>query len=171
MAPKTHIKLSRSAFWLLPFLLTILSYPAMAKDPSEGLFKQIKAPSSEWKLRKVDQDELNLDVKDKPKAINIGLKIIENIPISAKTFLDQVRTKGVEDPDTQGAEFSAIETRPMGGLNWEVFVVKRKNEVNQEFWTRSISSDRILMVLYTAVGTYYPQYRPDLMKVLEQAAK
>ena len=140
---------------------------ASVKNP----FQAVKPPGADWKLIKVSSSEIQVALKSKPKAVNVSLKIMEGVPVDNEFFLDQVRNKCLEDPEAKGAEFGLVRLQEVGGKRWSYFILKRKDEVNQEFWTRKLSSDQVLMVLYTAVGSYYDQYRGEFLKVLEQAAK
>ena len=106
-----------------------------------------------------------------PKAVNVGLRVMKGVPIENQNFLDQVRTKAVEDPEVKGAEIGLIRSREIGGKTWNYFILKRKDEINQEFWARKLKPDEVFIVLYTAVGTYYDQYQPEFLKILETASK
>jgi len=140
--------------------------------------KGIKPPNSDWTLRKISPneltagiaEELQIEVKGKEKSVNVGMRIGIDLPISAKLFLDQVRNKIAATDDYQGAEITFVQSQAVDGVTWAFFTIKRKDEVQQEFWARSITSDHILMVLYTALGSYYQQYRDDFQKVLKQAS-
>jgi len=156
------------SFFLISFLaLPMKVLEARAMNP----FSQVKPPNADWKLRKVSDTEIEVFLKSQPKTVNLGLKIMDGVPVGSQNFLDQVRSKGMEDPDTKGAEFGLVRSQEVGGKTWDYFILKRKDEIDQEFWTRKISADEVLMVLYTAVGAYYDQYHPEFLKVLEQAAK
>ena|SRR5215813_1945979 len=169
---RSRLRPLQVTIWLLLALAcgTTFSLPLMAKDSKSDPFKWVSPPSSEWKLRKVKKGEIEVGVKGKPKAINIGLRIQDDVPFTAGNFLDQVRTKLMADPGYQGADITQVDSKSVGGKTWNYFVIKRKDQIFQEFWARSLSSDRILNVLYTTVGNYYELYRNDFMKVLEQAA-
>jgi hypothetical protein len=162
----------RAFFVVSLFIFFFLSVgPKSIQAKGRNPFYQVKTPDAGWKLRKVSASEIEVFLKSKPKAVNVGLRIMEGIPIESQNFLDQVRSKGMEDPDAKGAEFGLVRTQEVGGKVWNCFIMKRKDEISQEFWTRKLSSDEVLMVLYTAVGTYYDQYHSEFMKVLEQATK
>ncbi|MFO1464313.1 MAG: hypothetical protein U1F66_11100 [bacterium] len=151
--------------------LTYLATPRLfAKDLAGDLFKKVKPPTSEWKVGKDKKGDKVLGVKDKMKAVNVGLKIQVNMPVTTQYFLEQVRSRIISDPGYGGAEVTLINSQNLNGSTWDYFVIKRKDQVNQEFWARSLNSDQILMVLYTALGNYYPQYHEDFQKILEQAS-
>jgi len=161
----------RSTWLLLAlFCSSSFSLPLMAKDSIGDLFKRIKPPSSEWKIDKAKKGDVEVGVKGKTEAVNIGVKLQGDVPISAESFLDQVRSKIIADPSYQGPEITLVNSQMVGGASWNFFVIKRRDQINQEFWARPLSSDKILMVLYTAIGTYYEQYRGDLLQVLQQAS-
>ena len=165
------MKMTMTVWFLVAlFCGSTLSPHLMAKDSVGDLFNRVKPPTSEWKVGKNKKGDKEIGVKGKMPAINIGLKLQQDVPISAANFLDQVRTKIMSDPDYQGAEITLVHSQMVGGKTWDFFVIKRKDQINQEFWARSLSSDQMLNVLYTAVGNYYAQYRNDFLKVLDQAA-
>ncbi len=156
--------------WLLVAFSCITTFclPLRAKDLADDLFKKVQPPNSEWKVGKNKKWDKELGIKGKMPAVNIGVRIQGEMPISAANFLDQVRTKIIEDPGYQGAEVTLIQSQKIGGTSWNFFVIKRKDEVDQEFWARPFSSDQVLMVLYTAVGSYFGQYRNDFLQVLQE---
>ena len=152
--------------------LTYVAAPKLyAKDLAGELFKRVKPPSSEWKVEKNKKGDKELIVKEKKKAVTVGLKVQPNLPVTTLYFLEQVRSKLIADPGYQGAEFTIINSQKINGSTWNYFIIKRKDQVNQEFWGRSLTSDQILMVLYTALGSYYPQYQEDFYRVIEQASE
>lgn len=168
---KSHFKRLQMAVGLLLTLscVSLFCAPLMAKDSGSDLLKRVKPPSSEWQVGKDKKWDKEIGIKGKMPAVNIGLRVQKDMPISAGNFLDQVRTKIMGDPGYQGAEITLVSSQKLGNTTWDLFVIKRKDEINQEFWARSFASDQILMVLYTAVGNYYGQYRNDFLQVLQQA--
>lgn len=158
----------------ISFVILTLAYLAtpklFAKDLVSDFLKKVKPPTSEWKVSKDKKADKEFNVKDKMKAVTVGLKIQPNLPVTAQYFLEQVRSRIMSDPGYQGAEISKINSQEVNGSTWNYFVIQRKDQVNQEFWGRAFTSDQILMVLYTALGNYYPQYHEDFLKVLEQAS-
>jgi|GEM_PF-2268656 len=177
--PQSRLRHFKLGAWSLAVLFcgSIFSSPLMA-DESQDPFLGMKPPTSEWSTRMVNKEELpagvkeelQIEVKGKEKAVNAGLRIGTDLPISSKSFLDQVRQRIAADKDYQGAEITSVKSKSVGGKQWDFFVIQRKDEIHQEFWARSISSDQILMLLYTALGNYYDQYHKDYNKILEQAA-
>jgi len=171
--------ISLTSFFAVLIVGSLLCLPVMAKDSSNDPLKGIKAPSSQLNLRKLSaaelqagiEEELKLGVKDKADAVSIGLRIGKDLPIDSHNFLDQVRSRIKKNKEYEGAHLSPVQTQNLGGMDWDFFTIERKDEIKQEFWARSISSDKILMLLYTTVGSYYEQYRNDFMKVVEQAAR
>lgn len=170
---KSRLSPIKATLCLFIGVILILSHSlsALAKDSVGEVFKRIKPPTSEWTVSKKKKGEVEVGVKGRTDAVNIGVRLQAGVPISVESFLDQVRTKILEDPSYQKPEVTLVNSQAVGGTNWSFFVIKRKDQINQEFWARPLSSDEILMVLYTAVGNYYPQYHEDLFKVLQQAAK
>jgi hypothetical protein len=162
----------KKAFFIAFSLIFVLAYGCRIVGASEkNPFQHLKPPNDEWQLITVSPSEMTVAVQSKPQAVNVGVRTMGGVPIKSENFLDQVRSKGLEDPEAKGAEFTSVRSQKVGGKEWSYFIIKRKDEVNQEFWARKISDDEVLMVLYTAVGTYFDQYHSGFRKVLEQAAK
>lgn len=166
-------------FFALFIGVFFFSLPLMSKESTKDPLKGLKAPTSEWSLRKFKskelkpgiEEEFEIEVKQKGSAVNIGLRIGKDLPISSHDFLDQVRTQLAASKDYEGAEITFVKSQEAGGKDWDFFTIHRKDQIKQEFWARSISSDKILMVLYTSVGDYFEQYRNDFVKVLERAGR
>ncbi|HCU23864.1 MAG TPA: hypothetical protein DF383_02510, partial [Deltaproteobacteria bacterium] len=109
-------------------------------------------------------------VKGKRKAVNVSLKIFTEVPLSIPIFLGQARKGMQEDSKYDGAFMGNLKSQTLGNKQWSSFSIKMNPEIRQEVWGRKLNSDTALLVLFTAVGTYYDQYHPSFVSILAQSA-
>jgi len=164
---------SKSFFFLVLISFWVGGDHLLCADPVDGLIKTIQAPSSEWELkRKInkDQSELKLAVKGKEPVVNIGVRIFKNVPISSNTYLEEVRKHMISDPRYKEGNVDEIHNKERFGKEWAFLTLVMGPEIHQELWVRKLASDVVMMVLYTAVGSYYEQYHSDFDGILQQSA-
>ena len=163
-------KYNRS-FWLILTILFLSASPALSQGPWGDSMKKIKTPGPEWgKDINASGTEGEFFVKGKRKAVNVSLKIFTEVPLSIPIFLGQVRKGMQEDSKYDGAFMGNLKSQTLGNKQWSSFSIKMNPEIRQEVWGRKLNSDTALLVLFTAVGTYYDQYHPSFVSILAQSA-
>lgn len=149
-----------------------LSQSAVASPLTEPLEK-VKLPSSDWTWGKPDKDPNTTRILYPTKtgqAVNVRAHTYE-VPVSAKVFLDQVRGNLMSREDYQGAEIRLMTTQVVDGVTWDVFEVKRKDEINQEIWGRKPSSNVVFMIIYTGAGSYFKEYYDQFKGIMSSLSK
>jgi len=173
MPMKKNIFSKRSVFYFLsPVLMALLfAIPSKARADADPVSK-ISLPNDGWTWKASDAGEPNaktMYVKKTGEAVSVRLNTFD-VPISSNLFLTSVREKIMEKPDYAGAEVQMPVPKPMGGQTWDVFKIKRKDEINQEIWARKTGPGVVFMIIYTGAGDFYQQYYADFSKVLNQAS-
>jgi hypothetical protein len=157
--------------FLFPVILVVLflARGTLAGGPNlEGPLKKVKLPNKDWTFKDPEKENQRILHPIKiGQAVNIRVHTYE-VPVSAKEFLTQVRSKILEKPDYQGAEVQMIQSEQVKGKTWDNFNIKRKDEINQQIWGIKASSDVVVMVIYTGAGDYFKEYYDGLKKVLEK---
>ncbi len=149
-------------------ILAAFSAAAFAAHP----VKDAKLPNDNWVWKKPEKDEPSartMYVKKTGEAVSIRIDTYE-VPVSSKSFLDSVREKIMAKPDYAGAEIQLVTTKQVAGKVWDLFYIKRKDEINQEIWGRKTDPNTVFMIIYTGAGTYYQQYYNDFMDFMKQAS-
>jgi hypothetical protein len=154
-------------------LILFMSQGVLHASPLTKPLENTQLPNTGWTWENPQKDETNTKImypKKTGQAVNLRVHTYE-VPVTAKSFLEQVRTNIMEKPDYQGAEIRLVTTKEVDGVSWDVFEIKRKDEINQEIWGRKTDSSVVLMLIYTGAGDYFKEYYSDLMTVLKRASK
>jgi len=157
-------------FCMVAFVGFAAAHPSFAA-PLTVPFEKVKLPNAEWTWGKPDKDASTTRIMYPIKtgqAVNLRVHTYD-VPVSAQSFLDQVRANLASRDDYKGAEIRLMTTQNVGGTTWDVFEVKRKDEISQEIWGRKTDPNVVLMLIYTGAGTYFKDYYPqfkDFVKTL-----
>lgn len=158
-----------TALFPMAFFLMISSAEASSlTQPIESM----KLPGKGWEYQpptKKDGTQKIMNPVKTGQAVNVRIHTY-GVPISAKAFAEEVRLKISKKPDYEGAQIDLLSTKTVKGKTWDVFSIRRKDEINQEIWARKTSNDVVLMIIYTGAGGYYQQYHNDLMELVKQAS-
>ena len=163
--------ISSSLLVILTLSLSVLDV-SWAKSPGSAV-ENAQLPNGNWTWKKPDPEEpgaKTMFVKKTGEAVSIRINNYE-VPISAQRFLESVREKIMAKPDYAGAEVQLVSSREVNGKTWNVFGIRRKDEINQEIWGRKIDGEAVFMVIFTGAGTYYDQYHSDLMSFLKASSR
>lgn len=139
-----------------------------AKGDLDGPLNRVSLPNKSWTFKTPEKAHQRILHPIKiGQAVNIRVHTYD-VPVSAKTFLDQVRVKIIQKPDYKGAEVQLIKPKSVGGKTWSVFNIRRKDEINQQIWGIKASPSVVLMVIYTGAGDYFKEYHSAMMKLIKQ---
>lgn len=153
---------------LFTLCLTSISYAGSRTEP----VAKARIPNKKWVIATPKTQDGTRKVMHPEKtgqAVNIRLHSYE-VPVSARAFIDQVRSNILKKPDYTGAEVRLVESKRVKKKDWEMFYIKRKDEISQEIWARKTSDNVVFMVIYTAAGDYFKVYHKDLMTLLKRAS-
>jgi hypothetical protein len=160
-------------FSLIIFLMgTLVGTSSLYASPLTAPVEAVALPSSKWVFQPPEQKDGTQKImypKETGQAVNVRVHTYD-VPVSAKAFIEQVRANIIQKPDYQGAEVRLLESRQVNGESWDVFSIRRTDEINQEIWARKTSTNVVLMIIYTGAGDYYKQYHDDLMTVIKKAS-
>lgn len=153
-------------------LLKICSFYCLPSSlAGEDFIKGLQSPGKQWGQNyKNSGTEVEFFLKKNKDLLNISARLFKNIPFTAQTFLTEVRKQMQGDSRYRGATLTAIRKQTFGGREWETFTVIADPELHQELWSRKLNQETVLVVLYTAVGNYYTDYRSAFDHVLRQTA-
>lgn len=162
----------RSYLLIASFFLsvTILS-PGIGwaqKADLDGPLKEVTLPNKNWTFKAPEKEHQRILHPIKiGQAVNIRVHTYD-VPVSAKAFIEQVREKIIQKPDYKGAEVQLVKTETVNGKSWDIFNIRRKDEINQQIWAIKPSPSVVLMVIYTGAGGYYNEYHNDLMTLIKK---
>lgn len=156
--------------FLLGFFFNLA--PLHADAVSQALEK-VTLPNNDWTWAKPEKDANSSRImypKKTGQAVNLRIHSYE-VPVSAKSFLEQVRTNIISKPDYQGAEVRLLINKTVDGTSWDVFEIKRKDEISQEIWGRKPNNNIVMMIIYTGAGSYFQEYYPQFTSFMTSISK
>jgi hypothetical protein len=155
------------------FALLLFVPPVVSAKGGDDPLRSAKLPNGNWTWKSPDKDEpeaKTMYVKKTGEAVSIRINNYI-VPISSAKFLESVREQIMLKPDYAGAEVQLVKDREVAGKTWDVFGIKRKDEINQEIWGRKVDGGGVFMVIYTGAGTYYTEYYSDFMTFIRDHSK
>ena len=129
----------------------------------EAIVTNAQLPSDGWTWKAADKEEPDartMYVKKVGEQVSLRIQTYD-VPITSAGFLEAVREQIMKKPDYQGANITTVGPMDFSGKSWDVFTIKRKDEINQQILGRKIDSDTVFMVIYTGAGSYYDTYYND----------
>jgi len=165
----------RKFFQIFILLLVLGSFtiPFSSKTQASSLTEPLtlcQLPDKKWTWKSPEKpNQKILHPVETGQAVNVRCHTYD-VPISAKAFIDQVRSKIMEKPDYKGAAVGLVGPKKVKGKTWDVFDIKRKDEINQQIWARKPSKNVVLMIIYTGAGSYYNQFHNSFMKLIKGAS-
>ena len=164
----------RRLFWLILIggVLASSGGKVLHASPLTDPVEKAQLPNSNWTFERKEKTEgpaAIMYVKKTGQAVNLRVHTYD-VPIASKAFLDQVRTKIMEKPDYAGAEVRIISSKEAGGKMWDVFYIKRKDDIAQEIWARKTDPNVVMMIIYTGAGGLYNDYYNDFSDWLAKSS-
>ncbi len=143
--------------------------PSISSVPSTraDLFQNVKLPSATWQwVTSNVPDNKVMRVKNLGRTVELSLTTYNQVPESAKDFLEGVRSQIAAKPTYAGGEVQPLETRQLAGQMWAVCSTRTKDSVYQELWARKINSNQLLFISFTAVSGRFNQFYNDCLAVV-----
>lgn len=104
------------------------------------------------------------------KALTISGRT-DDIPMDAKTYLNQIRGYLLNDKKTYpNARITSAQSKNLFGKDWQMIRVETPDGLQQELWCRKLDATQVVLFLYTSVGEAFKNFHADFDKILEQGA-
>jgi len=156
---------------LIPLAMFLFAASVQASPLTQPIEK-MGLPGKGWEYQpptKKDGSQKIMNPTKTGQAVNVRIHTYD-VPISATAFIEEVRLKIMKKPDYKGAEVKLVKTKKVKGKTWNVFGIRRKDEINQEIWARKVGKNIVLMIIYTGAGGYFQDYHGDLMTLVKRAS-